>query len=364
MPTFRFNKARGIARAARAFFNSGGAATRRTNGEVRALKERLKDKRREKNRLGEEWGARKRVAQEQVEGIRQAERNERRKKAIELNQEIFQLERELLAAKGERAEGEWETGALPDFVVIGAQKGGTGSFFHLLIRHPHVEPAAVKELHYFDNFFEEEDVEWYRGCFPKPRWKDGHRTVTGEATPKYMFDPPVARRMAEVAPQARLIALLRNPVDRAYSHYHHQIRNGVVTRSFQEAIEAEEKNLRVEWPKALEDENYAWNYGQHSSYLARGLYADQLLRWSKFFGKEQMLVLKSEDFFRRPADTLKLVCDFLGLPDWEPDPSELGKKRNSGKYEKMDPATRRWLEDFFEPHNQRLYEYLGTDLGW
>jgi len=92
---------------------------------------------------------------------------------------------------------------------------------------------------------------------------------------------------------------------------------------------------------------------------------DQLLRWSKFFDDEQMLVLKSEDFFERPVETLKVVLDFLNLPDWEPPVSELQKKRHKGSYEQeMNPATRWRLKEFFEPHNRRLYDYLGVDFGW
>jgi hypothetical protein len=78
-----------------------------------------------------------------------------------------------------------------------------------------------------------------------------------------------------------------------------------------------------------------------------------------------MLVLKSEDFFENPKETLKLVLEFLGLPEWEPEPSQLENKRNAGRYEDdMDPATRRRLEEYFEPHNRRLYDFLGTDFGW
>jgi hypothetical protein len=78
-------------------------------------------------------------------------------------------------------------------------------------------------------------------------------------------------------------------------------------------------------------------------------------------------VLKSEDLFERPQDTLKLVLNFLDLPDWDPEAwDKIPKKRNKNKlYEqKMDPATRRRLEEYFEPHNRRLYDYLGVDLGW
>jgi hypothetical protein len=236
-----------------------------------------------------------------------------------------------------------DIGALPDFVIIGAQKGGTSFLYYLLTRHPLVEPAARKELHFFDQpeHFDN-GAEWYRRCFPRLSSKDGQRSITGEATPYYMFDPPVAERMAEVVPQARLIALLRNPVDRAYSHYQMQVKRGTEPRSFEEAIEQ-----------------------QHSSYVSRGIYVDQLLRWFEFFSKEQMLILKSEDFFERPVETLKVVLTFLDLPDWQPEASELQQRRHTGTYrQKMDPATRRRLEAYFEPYNQRLYECLDVDFGW
>ncbi len=108
-----------------------------------------------------------------------------------------------------------------------------------------------------------------------------------------------------------------------------------------------------------------------SSYLSRGVYVDQLERWAEHFDREQMLVLKSEDFFADPVRTLEVVLDFLDLPEWEPEPSEpRGKnsderKKFKGKYkQEMNPETRRKLEEYFEPHNRRLYGYLGRDFGW
>jgi hypothetical protein len=247
------------------------------------------------------------------------------------------------APSAEQVSGEPEVGALPDFVIIGAQKGGTSFLYHLLTRHPLVEPAARKELHFFDNpeLFDH-GAEWYRRCFLRLSAEDGQRSITGEATPYYLFDPPVAKRMAEIVPKARLIALLRNPIDRAYSHYQMQVKRGTEPRTFEEAIER-----------------------QHSSYMSRGIYVDQLLRWFEFFSKEQMLILKSEDFFERPIETLKVVLTFLDLPDWQPEASELQQRRHSGTYkQEMDPSTRQRLEAYFEPYNQRLYECLGVDFGW
>jgi hypothetical protein len=123
--------------------------------------------------------------------------------------------------------------------------------------------------------------------------------------------------------------------------------------------------LRGEKEKMLEDEHYDSFNHRHFSYLSKGIYVDQLLRWSMFFGEEQMLVLKSEDFYGRTPETLKLVQDFLDLPAWQPEPSMLsGLSKRQNEYPRMNPATRRRLEEYFEPHNQRLYDYLGVDFGW
>ena len=287
-----------------------------------------------------------------------AERAEYVKKTKQKKLELLGLKDELHAAR-EKADGtpdvqtappaegeESKTGALPDFAVIGAAKSGTTYLYHLLTRHPHVEHAAFKEPHYFDLVFDDQGIEWYRRCFPQPKLKDGRMTITGEASPGYLFHPLVPERMAEVVPHARLIALLRNPVDRTYSAYHHRVRNGQETRSFEEALEA-----------YFDDPD--------QEHLSKSIYVDHLQRWSEFFPREQMLVLKSEDFFESPYETLKLAFAFLGLPAWEPEASQLGNKRNTGSYEAgMDPVLRRRLEEYFEPHNRRLYEYLGRDFGW
>jgi hypothetical protein len=345
LPVFRSNNiALELAQGAKAFLSG-----------KRGERQKLKRKKRELSRIKEEISA----ANERTEFVEYRRRRKR------LEQEIFQLERELRASREGRAVGELEVGALPDFLIIGAMKSGTTFLYNLLTLHPHVEPAATKELHYFDNLIDEEDTEWYRRCFPTPRWKDGRMTITGEATPSYLSHPRAPEKIAEVIPQARLIVLLRNPVDRAYSDFQQSARKGEA-RKFGEAIEVQKAWLRRRRRKTSEREDHA-GLDDSSKYLTRGIYVDQLLRWSEFFSEEQMLVLKSEDLFEHPQDTLKLVLDFLDLPEWGPEAWEkIPKKRNQGKsYEqKMDRATRQRLEGFFEPHNRRLYDYLGVDFGW
>jgi hypothetical protein len=356
---FSINRAFGVGRDAKAFLNMQGGLTR---GEVPNPEHHEEQARRLRKIVTRQRKALRRKDQQiEEQAVTLETLRERRQREIRLRKElketrleIFHLSNELDAMKAlvenagdvpsaEQVSGEPEVGALPDFVIIGAQKGGTSFLYHLLTLHPLVEPAALKELHFFDNpeLFDH-GAEWYRRCFPRLNSKDGQRSMTGEATPYYLFDPPVAKRMAQIVPQARLIALLRNPIDRAYSHYQMQVKRGTEPRTFEEAIEQ-----------------------QHSSYMSRGIYVDQLLRWFEFFGKEQMLILKSEDFFERPVETLKVVLTFLDLPDWQPEASELQQRRHTGTYrQKMDPSTRRRLEAYFEPYNQRLYECLDVDFGW
>jgi len=254
--------------------------------------------------------------------------------------------REKIAAAQRRA----IQGPLPDFLVIGTQKGGTSFFYRLLTQHPLVRAAAAKEIHFFDNKFAE-GVGWYRRCFSEGERIDRHRTITGEASPSYLFDPQVPERMARIVPEARLIALLRNPVDRAYSHYQMEVRRGKEARSFEEATQeemtsAESEGNTVDLPHA---------------YLRRGLYAEQLERFSFFANRERLLVVGSENLFTRRLVVLERVLTFLRLPPFE---STIASPAGRATYEPMDPATRRRLEGFFAPHNERLYALLSTDFGW
>jgi len=168
-----------------------------------------------------------------------------------------------------------------------------------------------------------------------------------------------------VVPDAKLIILLRNPVDRAYSHYQHQVKHASgqarETLAFEEAIEAEERILPAEVSKMLQDEYYVSSSHRTRSYLSRGKYIDQLLIWSSFFSRRRMLILKSEDLFDNTTNTLELVLDFLEVPHWSPEAYSIPNKR---EYTGVDPFVRQRLDEYYEPYNQRLYEYLGVDFGW
>ena len=259
--------------------------------------------------------------------------------------------------------------ALPSFIIIGAQKCGTTSLNAYLRSHPNVcrpvksdQRDSRKELNFFDENFEK-GVSWYRACFP--RLLEGF--ITGEATPTYLFHPHVPKRMASVLPDVKLIVLLRNPTERAYSHYYHNVRKNRETISFEEAIAAESERASGEFRKMLEDEHYFnFNY-KCFAYLSRGIYVDQFKRWFEFFPREQILILKFEDFAADPTVTFRQVLNFLDLPSWEPKEYKQYNSyedKSSMSYPSMNTETRSYLINYFKPHNERLYEYLGVDFDW
>jgi hypothetical protein len=333
--------------------------------ELRAEKQRARDRRRA-------FKQRKRIRRQlarlraELRALKEGSEAPSIEQVQEHKQEILRLRTDLRAAKRrERVETGPVTGALPDFLIIGAPKCGTTSLYYLLTEHPHIVPAAAKELHFFSSHFDL-GIEWYRRCFLRPTLKDGRSTITGEATPSYLPDLYAPARVAEVVPQARLIVLLRNPVDRAYSHYQMGRRKGWETRAtFEEAVGAEHAARQLGEGEATSEPKNSITLDADSWYLSGGIYVDQLARWSSLFRDEQMLVLRSEDFSWRPEAALKRVLGFLELPDWEPEAGGLHKKLHTGGYEQeMLPATRRRLEEYFQPHNRRLYTFLGEDFGW
>ena len=249
---------------------------------------------------------------------------------------------------------------MPSALVIGAQKAGTTSVFHYLVRHPDVSRPFGKEIHYFDLNYAR-GPGWYRGRFPlNRRLRDGR--ITLDASPYYLVHPQVPARARALLPEARLIALLRNPIDRALSHYQHEVRGGRETLGFAEAIEREPERLAGEVERLeREPDYYSWHHHRHS-YLLRGRYVEQLRRWTEHYPRSQLLVLQSEWLFRDPAAAMGAIQEFLGLR-----PHQLGdyKPFLQGKYERDMPAPlRERLAAYFAPHNQELYRWLGRELDW
>src|SRR5437660_4703703 len=205
---------------------------------------------------------------------------------------------------------------LPDFIIIGTQRGGTTSLYYYLTEHPGIARALMKEVHFFDDNFTE-GLNWYRAQFPSSLQKyyaeriRKEHFITGESSPYYLFYPHAPKRISELVPQAKLIVLLRNPVDRAYSHHWLGTLEGKETLPFEEAIQREEERMAGEHEKILADEHYESFNHRFFSYLARGIYVDQLQHWMNFYPKEQFLILKSEDLYKDTAAVVQQALEFI-----------------------------------------------------
>ena len=249
---------------------------------------------------------------------------------------------------------------LPDFLILGTQRGGTTSLYEWLSRHPGVVPAREKEVHYFD-FQMARGPGWYRAHFPA---RGRHpRRLTGEASPFYLFHPRVPGRVRRLVPAARLIVLLRDPVARAHSHYRLQRRAGVEPlATFEAAVAAEPGRLRGEAARVRAEDGYYSHHFHHHSYLARGLYHEQLERWFEHFPREQFLILRSEELHAAPARFFGRVRAFLDLPPTPPDAAHVHLNHQPG--EGLNPETRARLREYFAGPNAALYARLGEDFNW
>jgi Sulfotransferase domain len=258
---------------------------------------------------------------------------------------------------------------LPQFLIIGAQKSGTTTLFDYIAEHPCIGSPTAKELHFFDRLDRlDQGLSWYRAQFPTQwqalthRLHHRHPLITGEATPSYLFNPMAPQRIAKALPNIKLIILLRNPIDRAFSHYQMSRRNGKETLSFTDAIEQEHHRVATVLERMQQDAQYFDSAYARYSYLSRGIYIKQLEHWHQFFPRKQFLVLKSEDFFANPQATLAQVFQFLELPLYLP---QTVKVSYAGSYQDaISPQVRADLKHFFAPYNQNLYEFLGVDYAW
>lgn len=254
---------------------------------------------------------------------------------------------------------------LPDFIIIGCQKCATTSLYDYMIQHPNIFSASEKEIHYFDSNYNV-GITWYRSFFPTIFQKKflqyrKQKFTSGEASPMYIFNSVAAKRISELLPQVKLIAILRNPVDRAYSHYNMQVKNGYESLSFEDALAIEEKRIAGEREKELQNENYVGINLRDFSYLSRGIYIDQLEHWMKYFNRKQFLILTTEELEDNPINTMNKIFEFLDLPSYE---IKNLKRMNVGEYKIMSHETRKMLIEYFKPYNERLYKFLGINLDW
>jgi hypothetical protein len=268
-------------------------------------------------------------------------------------------------------------GRLPTFLVIGAQKSATTSLIHHMAGHPEVF-ALTEEVHFFDRHFAR-GIDWYRARFDGA----GPARAVGESTPDYMYFQSVPPRMAEHVPGARLVAILRNPVDRAYSHYWHSRTRGWERKGLVEALAAEGPRMAE-----ARDERFRGRF----AYVDRGRYLPQLQRVCDHFPRNALHVLLFEDLRDRPLEAVRSVYRFVGVDD-SVAPPHIGRARNRFvtfrsmrlrkrirrlpgplrrvaarlniryvRYPPMPPAIRERLRAEFAEGNRELARWLGRDL--
>lgn len=256
---------------------------------------------------------------------------------------------------------------LPNFMIIGFPKCGTTSLYDYLTQHPQIIPPLGKEIDFFDRLYER-GTNWYRVRFPSKTRKFfqeklfGKTILTGEATPRYVFHPNALQRIKKSIPDGKFIILLRNPIDRAYSHHNMNLHNGHEHRNFGDAIESEVERISGRYRKMeLNSNYYSWDFDLFG-YLEQGKYAQYIKKWIKLFPRENFLILQSEEFLKNPQLVYHQTLDFLNLPKWEPEKYSLIKKRDYSST--IDPSLRIKLSKYFKIHNEELYELIGKKFNW
>jgi Sulfotransferase domain len=256
---------------------------------------------------------------------------------------------------------------LPGFLIVGAERCGTTSMFHVLKQHPAVFGTAVRkqEVHFFDVAYGR-GLTWYQSQFPLravaglTARRVGAAPVGFESSPYYMFHPLAPERIHRDLPGVRLLVLLRDPVERTYSAHANHVGHGLETEPFERALELEDSRLEGEAERIVADPAYTSYSHRHHSYRTRGHYIDQLEHLERVFGRDRILVIDSDDFFADPHPAYQRVLEFLGLPAF---PATF-TPQNARPRAPMPASLRAALEEHFRPYDERLAVWLGREPSW
>jgi len=257
---------------------------------------------------------------------------------------------------------------LPSFLIAGSQRCGTTSMFHVLSQHPAVFCPLLneKELHYFDHEYSR-GLGWYQSHFPTRAWARASTRRTGidpvafEGSPYYMFHPLAPSRINRDLPGVRLLVLVRDPVERAYSQHAHQVGLGLESEPFERALELEDSRIDGEAGRIVSDPGYFSRKHWLYAYRSRGHYADQLEHLESVFGRNRILVIDSGDFFADPGPVYDQVLEFLGLPHRG---HPVFTPQNARPRSPMPEAVRVRLEEHYRTHDERLAAWLGRAPSW
>lgn len=246
--------------------------------------------------------------------------------------------------------------ASPSFIIVGAQKSGTSTLYEMLAKHPKVYRNEKKELHFFDfNYNAGKDT--YREQLSCPEGM-----ITGEASPFYMYHPAVAARIAKMYPNVKLIFILRDPAERALSHYRMNAERGIEPLSPLMALVTEEDRL-LKAMQAGESWDTPDSTFQNFTYKSRGHYEAQWINFTKHFKRQQMFVLRMETLLAQPAECMKALTAFLKLPahNWK---SETLPHENASQGIQADESfAKEYLHHYFTPHLEKLKAWVPLSIG-
>lgn len=254
----------------------------------------------------------------------------------------------------------------PDFIVIGAQRSGTTSLFRALVSHPRiVRPTFHKGVNYFDlNYFR--GRSWYRGHFPtvasaRASTRRHGPPVVFESSGYYLYHPDALARAARDLPAVKIVVMLRDPIERAYSAFEHERARGFEWEDFERALDLEDERLVGEIDRMRRNPAYESFPHRHHSYVRRGQYAEQLRAVYALFPADRVHVMQSEAYFEDPNAEFRALTDFLEI---EPIGVERIGRHNARPRAPMHPRTRQRLDEHFAPHDEALAEMLGETPMW
>jgi len=267
---------------------------------------------------------------------------------------------------------------MPDFLIVGTKRGGTTSLYYDLLKVPQILtlfPSAkhlpkaneTKGVHYFDTH-SYKSLRWYRSYMPSRAARrraqqrlGGAPVIVGEASPYYLFHPLAAERAHAAAPDAKIIALLRDPVQRTYSHWKERRRGDAEPLDFLAALDAEESRLAGEEQKIIADPHYYSYAHEQQSYVAQSRYARSLKRWAELYGMENILVVPSEEYYADQPGTVARVAAFLGVDGGD---VPAGERRNAASGEALPADVQQRLGTLFAEDNAELERMIGRSLPW
>lgn len=252
----------------------------------------------------------------------------------------------------------------PAFLVVGAQRCGTTTLFRLLSEHPDVvRPTLAKGIGYFD-MEHGRGMRWYRGHFPVARLaRRGRRRgarVAFESSGYYCYHPLAPQRIGHDLPGVRVVMLVRDPVERAWSAYKHEVARGFETEDFSRALDLEPERLAGEVDRIRAEAGYRSYHHRHHSYLARGRYAEQVSRLRDALGPDRVMVADAGAFFADPDGEFTAITDFLGLRRWSPQTVPRANARPGD----LEPELRARLTGYFEPYDADLAKLVGWTPTW